>query len=126
MAIILAVEAIPTAAASQQTNKRKFVEFDHEECASSRDTCRAAYVLELRDDEQFEIRITKTDKANLVFDIAGFLAARPSQNAPQAAAELGDTTFVQTHDKRYGGYLVNIRPKPNATSELPDATLMIT
>lgn len=115
----------PASSSAQGSGKMQVVDFDHKACASDMGTCRASYVLKLQNDRKFEIKIRNTDKTNFVYDVAGVLAARPSTAAAQGESALGDTAFVQTHDKKYGGYLVNIRLKPNAKSRLPEATLMI-
>jgi hypothetical protein len=100
------------------------VRFTHRGCGPAGSECRAAYALDLDDADEFQVYIDSTRLADFVYNIAGVLAAKPSEEGPQTD-EWDDTAFVQRHDKKYGGYLVTIRKKPGSSSPLPEATLVV-
>lgn len=103
------------------------IEFTHQGCnADVREQCRRSYALDLGAGEQFQIKIHGTPIRQFDYAVAGIPLSPASEGATTEAAET--TTYVfplQTHDSRYGGYVVTIRHKPDRTPQLPDALLVI-
>lgn len=98
------------------------VSFTHEGCTPVAGVCRAAYNLSLADGETFAIAIRRTLPNDFTYEVAGIPAA-PSKRDVKEAPDYRDTVLHQVHDRKYGGYIVNIRKKEKAS--LPDATLII-
>jgi hypothetical protein len=115
----------PSRSAAQSPAERPAdtLHFMQHGCSATAGVCNVSYRLDLKDGESFAIQIDGTESDNFVYDIAGFVIAVPPLRLARAGYDT--TVLTQKHDKRYGGYLVTIRRKSGATSELPDATLLI-
>jgi len=101
----------------------KTVRFKHHGCGPAGTECRLAYSLDLEDGESFTIEIDSTLPDNFIYTVAGIPAAPPDKARAEEVRYV-DTSFVQRHDKKFGGYLVTIRHKGEKAIE-PDATLLI-
>lgn len=114
-------------AASPATPKadapKPVVRFTHQGCGPVDATCRRSYNLALEDGEKFAILVERTLPNDFTYDVEGIPAASTDKAVPESP-DYRDTTLVQLHDKRYGGYIVNIRRKAKAAA-LPEATLII-
>ncbi len=135
------VKAPATDALGQPTTKdvvnsiragRGTVIFNHELCKADlpagASACTGTFRRTFRHGESFNIVITNTEPKNFEYVVSGWKLPVSENNGAQRASERETKTLWQVHDRQFGGYIVEIRPRAldglNAT-KLAAATLRI-
>jgi len=116
-AAYVAVLWMPLALA-QNPKPTATIEFDHLNLTPS-----TVFRIELNHGEEFIVRITHTDPSSFDYQIEGFTPTSVTRATAQASlkeSDLKTKELSQTHNRKYGGYYVRIRPK---TSVLPQVDL---
>ena len=121
-------------AATPSTAPKKDAIVNHRLCRKGQeadDACLPEARIRRADGELFTVRIMNTDTLAFDYSIAGVLVAHEDKGEVQAGpkglpSDVVDLT--QQHDKRFGGYIVRVRPKSGpagAASQLGAMTIRI-
>lgn len=122
-----------TSAAPSAEHPRDMV-VDHRSCRKGQegnDACLPEKQIRRADGELFTVRILNTDTLAFDYSIAGVLVAHEDKGEVHAGPRglpIDVVDLTQQHDKRFGGYIVRIRPKPGpagAATQLGAMTIRI-
>lgn len=103
--------------AATPTGLPKDAVFDHRLCRKGHeadDACLPETKIRRADGELFTVRIVNTDTLAFDYSIAGVLVAHEDKGEVHAGPRglpIDVVDLTQQHDKRFGGYIVRIRPK---------------
>lgn len=106
LAVALLFAAGPLLRAEAPASAKADVEYDHLEGTSR------IFMLEVSDKHGFVVRIKNTCPDAFDYKSTGVEKAPPREPRPEGLAPLSTKDIEIVHDDRFGGYVINITPKP--------------